>query len=132
MKYYDSKIDTKDKQLAWTIGDGSVMPAIEEALVGAKKGAVRRIEVRRIVQKFQLSSKSSPHPNPTLLLLSVQVPSQLVFRARKEGNLPLPSPSNEDGNRRFKNLFKTDATVIAEVLIKDITSPASTAAILLE
>merc|ERR1712070_914949 len=45
VKYFDSKIDAGDGVLAWRIGDGSMSPALEEALMGMKRGAVRRIEL---------------------------------------------------------------------------------------
>ena len=65
---------------------------LEQAMLGMKKGAIRRIEV----------------------------PSEQVFQARKDKQLPLPSASNDDGNRRFKNLFKTDAKLLFEVLLKSV------------
>ena len=60
--------------------------------MGMKKGAIRRVEV----------------------------PSTMVFAAKKAGNLPLPSEKNKDGKRRFENLFKTDATLLFEVLVTRI------------
>jgi hypothetical protein len=61
-------------------------------MIGMKRGAIRRIEL----------------------------PSMIVYRARKEGRLPLPSEKNKDGKRRFENLFKTDATLLFEVLVTRI------------
>jgi hypothetical protein len=63
-------------------------------MLGMKKGAIRRIEI----------------------------PSQQVYQARKDNQLPLPAKNNEDGNRRFKNLFKTDAKLLFEVLLKNINN----------
>ena len=53
----------------------------------------------------------------------VELPSQLVFKARANNQLPLPSEKNEDGNRYYKRLFKTDATVLIEVLVTKIGDP---------
>lgn len=50
-------------------------------------------------------------------LRRVELPSQLVFKARADKQLPLPSEKNEDGNRYYKRLFKTDATLLIEVLV---------------
>lgn len=61
-------------------------------MIGMKKGTIRRIEV----------------------------PSQQVFKARNDKQLPLPAASNADGNRRFNNLFKTDARLLFEVLLKNV------------
>ena len=54
----------------------------------------------------------------------VEVPSVQVFAGRKANQLPLPSAvGDDDGNRRYKNLFKTDATLLFEVLVKSIENP---------
>ena len=93
LKYYSTKQDTDFNELAWTIGNNSPVPTeLEECMIGMKRGAVRRIEL----------------------------PSMIVYRARKEGRLPLPSEKNKDGKRRFENLFKTDATLLFEVLVTRI------------
>jgi len=97
VRYYSTKVDTKNNELSWVIGDGSLLPGLEEAMIGMKKSAVRRVDV----------------------------PSVQVFRARKDSQLPLPSKSDDDGNRRFKNLFKTDAGLLIEVLVKQIEPPES-------
>ena len=55
----------------------------------------------------------------------VEVPSVQVFAGRKANQLPLPSASDDDGNRRYKNLFKTDATLLFEVLVKSIENPTA-------
>ena len=68
---------------------------LEEGMIGMKKGAVRRIEI----------------------------PSVQVFAAKKNNQVPLPAATNEDGNRRFKNLFKTDATLLFEVAVRSIQDP---------
>lgn len=95
VKYYDTKIDTPNNELVWTIGSGELPPALEEAIIGMKRNAIRRIEV----------------------------PSVLVFQARKNNQLPLPSDDNKDGQRRYKRLFKTDATLLFEVGIDKIVPP---------
>lgn len=93
VKYFSTKVDTDFNELAWTVGDDSgynpVPKELEEAMVGMKKGGLRRIEV----------------------------PSTAVFAAKKAGRLPLPSEKNKDGNRRFDRLFKTDATLLFEVFV---------------
>jgi hypothetical protein len=53
----------------------------------------------------------------------VELPSQLVFRAREDKQLPLPSEKNEEGKRYYKRLFKTDATLLFEVLVTKIAEP---------
>jgi len=92
LKYFSTKEDTEFNELAWTIGDGQLPPELEEGMMGMRKGAVRRIEL----------------------------PSTIVFSARKLGTLPLPSDKNKDGKRRFDNLFTTDATLMFEVLVTRI------------
>ena len=92
LKYFSTKEDTDFNELAWTIGSGELPPELEEAMMGMKKGAIRRIEL----------------------------PSTVVFSARKANTLPLPSEKNKDGKRRFENLFKTDATLLFEVLVTRI------------
>jgi hypothetical protein len=47
----------------------------------------------------------------------------LVFKARADKQLPMPSEKNEDGNRYYKRLFKTDATLLLEVLVTKIVDP---------
>jgi hypothetical protein len=92
LTYFTTKGDTDFNELAWTIGSGELPPELEEGMIGMRKGAVRRIEL----------------------------PSTAVFAARKNGSLPLPSDKNKDGKRRFENLFKTDATLMFEVLVTRI------------
>lgn len=92
LKYFSTKDDTAFNELAWTVGSGELLPGLEEGMMGMHKNAIRRIEI----------------------------PSTMVFAARKEGQLPLPKESNKDGKRRFENLFKTDATLLFEVLVTRI------------
>lgn len=92
VKYFSTKDDTEFNELAWTVGSGEFSPALEKGMMGMKKGSVRRIEL----------------------------PSTLVFAARNNNQLPLPSEKNKDGNRRFKQLFKTDATLLFEVKVTRI------------
>ena len=92
LKYFSSKTDADFEEVAWTVGSGELLPGLEEGMAGMKKGGLRRIEV----------------------------PSTMVFSAKKNNQLPLPSAGNKDGNRRFDNLFKTDATLLFEVLMTRI------------
>lgn len=92
VKYFTTKEDTEFNELAWTVGSGELPPELEEAMAGMRKGAVRRIEL----------------------------PSTVVFAARKNEQLPLPSEKNKDGKRVFDRLFKTDATLLFEVLVTRI------------
>lgn len=90
IKYFSTKEDTEFNELAWTIGSGELSPALEEGMMGMKKKGLRRIEL----------------------------PSTAVFAAKKADQLPLPT--TKDGKRRFENLFKTDATLLVEVLVTRI------------
>eukprot|EP00980_Cylindrotheca_fusiformis_P000084 scaffold19_cov114-Cylindrotheca_fusiformis.AAC.31 len=90
LKYFTTKDDTEFNELAWTIGNGELLPGLEEGMMGMHKNAIRRIEV----------------------------PSTQVFSARKANQLPIPT--TKDGKRRFENLFKTDATLLFEVLVTRI------------
>lgn len=92
VKYFSTKSDTRDNELRWKIGSGALPPGLEDGMMGMKKNSLRRIEL----------------------------PSVQVFAARDNKQLPLPSNNNPDGQRRFKNLFKTDATLLFEVLVKDV------------
>jgi len=98
LKYFSTRDDTEFNELAWTVGEydgeGSnpVPPELEEAMMGMKKGAVRRIEL----------------------------PSTAVFKARNLGRLPVPAEKNKEGKRLFERLFKTDATLLFEVLVTRI------------
>jgi FKBP-type peptidyl-prolyl cis-trans isomerase 2 len=87
LKYFTTKEDTDFNELAWVVGSGELIPGLEEGMMGMRKNALRRIEV----------------------------PATQVFAARKADQLPLPT--TKDGKRRFENLFKTDATVLFEVLV---------------
>jgi hypothetical protein len=69
-----------------------MIPGLEEGMMGMAPGALRRVEV----------------------------PSLQVFKARKDENLPKPSEKDDEGQRRFARLFKSDATLLFEVLVKRI------------
>jgi len=90
IKYYSTKDDTEFSELAWTVGSGELPPGLEEGMIGMHKNALRRIEV----------------------------PSTLVYAAKKEAQLPLPT--TKDGKRRFENLFKSDGRLLFEVLVTRI------------
>jgi len=90
IKYFSTKDDTDFNELAFTVGQGDILPGLEEGMMGMHKGALRRIEV----------------------------PSTMVFAARNANQLPLPT--KKDGNRVFERLFKTDATLLFEVLVTRI------------
>jgi FKBP-type peptidyl-prolyl cis-trans isomerase FkpA len=87
IKYFSTKEDTDFNEVAFKVGSGEISAGLEEGMMGMKKGGLRRIEV----------------------------PSELVFAARNANQLPLPT--TKDGKRRFENLFKTDATLLFEVLV---------------
>jgi hypothetical protein len=87
IKYYSTKDDADFNEYAFTVGSGQLSPAFEEGLMGMHKNGLRRIIV----------------------------PSVQVFSAKKADQLPLPT--TKDGKRRFENLFKTDATLLFEVLV---------------
>ena len=87
LRYFSTKEDTEFNELAWTVGSGALPPSLEEGMMGMRKNALRRIEI----------------------------PSTAAFAARKADQLPLPT--TKDGKRRFENLFKTDATLLFEVLV---------------
>ena len=92
LKYFTTRDDTEFNELAFTVGSGEILPGLEEGMMGMHKGALRRVEI----------------------------PSTMVFAARKANQLPLPKDSNKDGKRRFEMLFKTDATLLFEVLVTRI------------
>lgn len=87
VKYFSTKLDTEFNELAWTIGDGSAPIGLEDAMIGMHRNAIRRIEL----------------------------PSTMVFTARN--NNQLPQPTTKDGKRIYERLFKTDATLLFEVLV---------------
>lgn len=92
VKYYDTKTVTNNNLYTWQVGTGQLPLSLEEGILGMKRNSIRRIEL----------------------------PSTLVFKARKDNQLPLPSEKDIDGNRRYKQLFKTDATLLFEVLVISI------------
>jgi hypothetical protein len=87
LKYFTTKEDTDFNEIAFTVGSGEILPGLEEGMMGMHKNGLRRIEV----------------------------PATIVFAANKANQLPLPT--TKDGKRRFENLFKTDATLLFEVLV---------------
>ena len=89
LKYFTTKGDTDFNEIAWTVGSGELPPGLEEGMMGMRKGGLRRIEV----------------------------PTTMIYDAKKNGSLPLPSDKNKDGKRLFDRLFKTDATLLFEVLV---------------
>ena len=97
VRYYSTKLDTPNNELAWSIGDGRILPALEAAMEGMERGSLRRVET----------------------------PSLVVFAARKAQQLPLPLPTDDEGTRRFSRLFKSDATLIFEILVKDVKEAPS-------
>lgn len=90
LKYFSTKEDTDFNEYAFVVGAGTAPPGLEEGMMGMHKGGLRRIEL----------------------------PSTAVFAARKAGQLPVPT--TKDGKRRFESLFKTDATLLFEVLVTRI------------
>lgn len=88
VKWYSTKLDTDFNEYAFQVGSNvGIYPALEEAILGMKKGGLRRIEI----------------------------PSPAVFEAKKNNQLPLPT--TKEGQRIFDRLFKTDATLLYEVLV---------------
>jgi len=90
LKYYSTKEDTDFNELAWIVGSGEASPALEEGMMGMHKNALRRIEI----------------------------PSTAAYAAKKLNQLP--QPTTKDGKRRYENLFKTDTTLLFEVLVTRI------------
>jgi len=90
LKYFSTKEDTDFNEVAFLVGSGEFPPGLEEAMMGMHRNSIRRIEL----------------------------PSVAVFSAKKAGQLPLPT--TKDGKRTFDNLFKTDATLLFEVLVTRI------------
>lgn len=92
LKYYTTNADTDFNELAFTVGSGSMLPGLEEGMMGMRKNAIRRVEV----------------------------PSTMVFPGRDLNQLPMPSAKNKEGNRLYERLFKTDATLMFEVKVTRI------------
>jgi hypothetical protein len=100
VKYYASQVDAEEKDaegkgvLTWTFGspESPVPAGLEEAMVGMKRGAIRRVDI----------------------------PSVLVYRARKDGRLPLPAEKSTEEQRIVSKLFKTKGDSIFEVLVEKI------------
>merc|ERR1712025_907396 len=93
VKYFSTKADTEFDEIAWTVGSGELPPGLEEAMMGMHKNGLRRIVL----------------------------PSTAVFAARNDNQLPLPT--TKDGKRVFDRLFKTEATLLFEVLVTRIKNP---------
>ena len=91
--FYSTTKDTPYNALRWTVGDSSAVPGVEAAMMGMKRGSVRRIEI----------------------------PSTQVYQARKQQQLPTAKDADE--LRLTKNLFKTEATMIVEVMVDKIVNP---------
>ena len=93
VKYFSTKTDTEFDEIAWTVGSGELPAALEEAMMGMHRNGLRRIVL----------------------------PSTKVFAARNDNQLPLPT--TKDGKRVFDRLFKTDATLLFEVLVTRVRNP---------
>ena len=52
----------------------------------------------------------------------IEIPSVQTFQARDENTMF--KPTTDDHKRRLKSLFKTEATLIVEVLVDKITESA--------
>lgn len=90
VKYYSTKLDSDFNEIAWTVGEGELPPGLEEAMMGMHRNGVRRIEL----------------------------PSTQVFAARNDNQLPVAT--TKDGKRVYDRLFKTDATLLFEVMVTRI------------
>ena len=93
VKYFSTKADTEFNEVAWTVGSGELSPALEEGMMGMRRNGLRRIII----------------------------PSTAVFAARDNNQLPLPT--TKDGKRIFDRLFKTDATLLVEILVTSVKNP---------
>lgn len=87
VKYFSTKEDTDFNELAWVVGSGKLPPGLEEGMLGMHRNGLRRIEL----------------------------PSEQVFAARNANQLP--QPTTKSGQRVYDRLFKTDATLLFEVLV---------------
>ena len=94
VKYFTTKQDTEFNELGWTVGSGELSPALEEAMMGMRRNGLRRIIL----------------------------PSTAVFAARNDNQLPLPT--TKEGKRFFERLFKTDASLLFDVMVTRIKNPA--------
>ena len=90
VKYFSTTLDSEFNEIAWTVGSGELPAPLEEAMMGMHRNGLRRIEL----------------------------PSTAVFAARNENQLP--QPTTKDGKRIYDRLFKTDATLLFEVLVTRI------------
>jgi len=100
-KYFSTAQDTDFNELAFTVlggggGDDNsnesvlIFPELQQALLGMRRNGIRR----------------------------VVVPSTVAYRARNNGQLPLPT--TKDGQRYFEQIFKSDASLLIEVLVTRI------------
>ena len=136
VKYYDTKIDSPTRDLTWEFGSGEFSPAVEEALLGKWLGLISLcawVTLGIVILLINICS-NKPFASGMWCLICVvgmkrsairrvELPSTLVFKARADKQLPLPSEKNEEGNRYYKRLFKTDATLLVEVLVTKIVDP---------
>ena len=97
VKYFSTKSDTDFDEIAWTVGSGELPAGLEEAMMGMHRNGLRRIVL----------------------------PSTQVFAARDGNQLPLPT--TKDGKRVYDRLFKTDATLLFEVLVTRVRNPPAPA-----
>ena len=90
--FFSTKTDTPFNEVAWRIGDGTNLAALEEGMAGMHKGSLRRI----------------------------QVPSTAIYGGR--ALVPVPKESDKDARRIYDRLFsgRTDATVMFEVLVTEL------------
>ena len=91
---FSTKDDTPYNAMEIAMTGTDFMPGVQEALIGMKRGAIRRIEI----------------------------PSVQTFQARDENMMF--KPVTDDHKRRLKGLFKTEASLIVEVLVDKISEPA--------
>mmetsp|Transcript_30800 Transcript_30800/g.34069 ORF Transcript_30800/g.34069 Transcript_30800/m.34069 type:complete len:299 (+) Transcript_30800:137-1033(+) len=102
VKYFTTKDDTDFNELGWTLGTGAFPKGLEEGMMGMHRNGLRRIEL----------------------------PSMMVFSARDANQLPLPQ--TKSGKRMYEQLFKTDATLLFEVLVTRIKNVETTPSKIIE
>jgi hypothetical protein len=103
--FFSTGKDTPNGIMSWTVGDGTMIPGVDEAMMA--DGGMKRSSLRRI-----------------------EIPSTQIFQARRNNQLPVQKDADE--LRLTKNLWKTEATMIAEVrVMKIIDPPASVAEVVL-
>jgi hypothetical protein len=99
--FFSTGKDTPNGIMSWTVGDGTMIPGVEEAMMA--DGGMKRSSLRRI-----------------------EIPSTQIFQARRNNQLPVQKDADE--LRLTKNLWKTEATMIAEVRVMKIIDPPASAA----